>query len=154
MTKTVYILCGIEGSGKTTAAKKLATEDPGATTRIVSADDYMVNDRGEREFDPKRLSENHGKCQAAFHDAIKQGIERIIVDNTNLVASHRDIYVSHALQNGYDVVTMVFDTSIETAAARNVHGVPLHTLEMQRKKLDLEPGIYTLGFTPVGRVAA
>ena len=150
--KKVYILSGIDGAGKTTLARKLVVEGtPGAV--IVSANDYMTDATGAWEFDPKRLSETHGKCQAAFHTAIKQGTEVIIVNNTNLVASHRDVYVNHALKCGYDVTILVLDVDLDTAAARNVRGVPLHTLEAQKRRLDLLPGIYTLGFTPA-RIAA
>jgi predicted kinase len=145
--KRVYLMVGVSGSGKSTAAKKLAEEIP--DTVIVSADHHMVDATGKWSFDPTRLSVCHATCQERFHDAIKRGVSTIIVDNTNLISEHRAVYTDHALQNGYSVTLLVFDIDIETALKRNVHGVPRHTLEAQHRKLDLKPGIYQITYDPV-----
>jgi predicted kinase len=145
--KRVYLMVGISGSGKSTAAKKLTKEIPDSV--IVSADHHMVDATSKWSFDPTRLSLCHAICQERFHDAISRGVSTIIVDNTNLVSDHRAVYIDHALQNGYSVTILVFDIDIETALKRNVHGVPRHTLEAQRKKLDLKPGIYQMTYDPL-----
>ena len=49
--KTLYILRGIPGSGKTTHAKRLA----GTNGVIISADDYFMRD-GEYCFDASKFS--------------------------------------------------------------------------------------------------
>lgn len=108
----------------------------------------MVDDAGEWNFDPTKLGICHSLCQEKFHAALRSKIANILVDNTNLVNEHRVMYVEHALAAGYEVITLVFDTDIDTALSRNIHQVPRHTLENQRKKLDLKPGIYTQTFEP------
>lgn len=151
--KLLYILAGINGSGKSTAAKKITEDMAPGSFKIVSADHYMVNEAGAWQFDPTKLGTCHSKCQEDFHKAISQQVQTIIVDNTSLVHEHRWIYAEHALAAGYDVTLLVFDTDIETALKRNIHGVPRHTLENQKRKLDLAPGIYTMTFDPMSRVA-
>jgi len=146
-TKTVYILAGINGSGKSTAAAKIIKDHPKGV--VVSADKYMVDAKGKWLFDPTRLGLCHSLCQEAFHEALHENQETIVVDNTNLCHDHRWVYAQHALSKGYDVTILVFDTEIETALKRNVHGVPRHTLENQKRKLDLAPGIYNLTFDPL-----
>lgn len=141
----VIILAGISGSGKTTLSKQLcaASQTPFA---VVSADDYMTDAEGNWCFDPTRLSTVHSRCQSAFHEALDAKIPLVIVDNTNLQDAHREPYIDRALQCGYTVRLIVLDTDIDTASKRNVHGVPRHTLANQKRRLDRDPGVYTLSY--------
>ena len=143
--RTVYLMAGISGSGKTRASRELI-KGREALSEIISADDFMVDASGKWYFDPTKLSLCHSQCQENFHAALKRGKEVIIIDNPNLVRAHRDIYQDHALAAGYDVVTLVFDVDIPVALKRTVHGVPRHTLENQKRKLDLRPGIYRVTY--------
>lgn len=150
MEKRVFIMAGINGSGKSTTAARVQKEFPSAV--IVSADNYMVDESGKWQFDPAKLGLCHSLCQEAFHEALNNKIPVVIVDNTNLCHEHRWVYEKHALERGYDVTVFVHDTDVDIAVKRNIHGVPRHTLENQKRKLDLAPGVYNLSFDPA-RVA-
>jgi len=78
MNKSLIILRGLPGAGKSTLAKVLA----GKKYPIFSVDDYFTNTvSGEYQFD---FSKNHlayqlclGNCEAAM----KKGVEKIFLDN-------------------------------------------------------------------------
>ena len=117
MAKTVYILRGLPGSGKTTWAK----QQIGAV--ICSADDYFLRN-GQYKFNRNLLANAHADCKAMFRKAIFDDADVIIVDNTNTAQREYKYYVDNATANGYDVVIKVFDCDIATSIARNIHGVP------------------------------
>ena len=151
--KKVYILCGISGSGKSTAATTVTRDLPAEEYAIVSADKHMVDRSGKWQFDPTRLSLCHSICQEELYTALYAEVPIILVDNTNLVQMHRQLYIDAALKFGYEVTILVFDIETEVALKRNIHGVPRHTLETQRRKLDIAPGIYHITYEPINKVA-
>ena len=73
MNKTVYIMRGVPGSGKSTIARKLAH---GATAdevmnltpfhgTVVSADDFFLRN-GEYRYNPKEIGIAHSYCAASY----------------------------------------------------------------------------------------
>lgn len=148
IAKRVIILVGISGSGKTTCVSAL--RDSCAKSNLsfasVSADDHMIDDAGNWKFDPARLGICHSICQEEYHSALKDKIDVIAVDNTNLCYEHRQAYEKAALEAGYDVMLKVLDVPLEVALERNKHGVPRHTLINQKNKLDIRPGVYHITY--------
>jgi tRNA uridine 5-carbamoylmethylation protein Kti12 len=129
----VVILSGLPGSGKSTYARTLVDETGGRWV-VCSADlFFMVN--GEYLFDPSKIGEAHQKCWQHFYDAMSLKIENIIVDNTNLTTWEISPYVLPAEAQGYtvEIKTMVCDW--QTAAKRNIHGVPQKTIERMAETL-------------------
>ena len=118
----VIILSGIPGSGKSTF-----TTPWSITTKIVSADHFFMNDKGEYKFDARQLSKAHGKCLRNFVDYITSGdgIDRLIVDNTNTSVLEIAPYVSLANAFEVDCELITIECDPEIAAKRNIHGVPL-----------------------------
>ena len=127
MAKCV-ILSGIPGSGKSTFAKALLSG------KVCSADDYFMVD-GEYKFDVKLLADAHGACLRKFVHAISSGSD-VIVDNTNLSAEEIVPYYALAAAWGYDIKLITFKCDVETAIARNVHGVPEDGIRAMAKNLE------------------
>jgi NEDD4-binding protein 2 len=79
--KTLYILRGISGSGKSYLSKQIIKEHDGKG-EIFSTDDYFMKD-GKYVFDGKKLGIAHDWNQKRSFEAMKKGITPIIIDNTN-----------------------------------------------------------------------
>lgn len=94
--KILYIMRGIPGSGKSTAAKKLAPKE-----QIFSTDDYWGP---EYKFDMNRLGAAHTWNLDRATKAMADGVSPIVIDNTNITWKAVRPYAEHAFQNGYTVV--------------------------------------------------
>lgn len=125
--KTVFIMRGVSGSGKSTMARTLA----GSTGIIHSTDEFfMVN--GEYRFDGSKLSEYHKKNFECFVNSLRQGVGVVVCDNVNALRWHYRHYISEAQRFGYQVAFVVMPhPRPEVAAKRNVHGLPQYVIERQ-----------------------
>lgn len=94
--KTLILMRGLPGSGKSTKAKELA----GKEGLIFSTDDFfMVGDK--YVFDPKRIGEYHEKNQERTIKAMKQEKPLIVIDNTNIKLWEMRKYVEAGEAHGY-----------------------------------------------------
>jgi predicted kinase len=139
--KTLYILRGIPGSGKTTHAKRLA----GTNGAVISADDYFMRD-GEYCFDASKLGEAHAACfrravwtllrteiahvtMSVREPSILEPVSSIVIDNTNILNIEVAPYVLLAQAYGWEHKIIAVHTEkssvVAACAARNTHGVPV-----------------------------
>lgn len=99
MNKTLIIMRGLPGSGKSTRARELQGEGV-----IHATDSYLTDpNTGEYKFDPEKIKDYH---QQNLEDAIKSmeaGISPVIIDNTNVQKWEFEKYLDAAEVNGYDV---------------------------------------------------
>ena len=143
MEKTVYIMRGISGSGKSTIASVLAERNNGI---ICSTDDYFIVD-GEYKFDPSKLAENHQKNFERFKELLEKGEETIIVDNTNLKYWEAKNYIKEAKKHNYRVMVMniIPPEDPKVLAERNSHGVPLEVIEQMYERFNSESPLSWIG---------
>jgi predicted kinase len=134
--KTVIIMRGVSGSGKTTYVRE---HYPGAT--VVSADDYFTKD-GAYCFNPAALDEAHADCFRRFIYALENGAPTVVVDNTNATAAQVSPYALGARAFGYEVRIITLQVHPETAFERNVHGAPLSIIRKQATELQGLPSYY------------
>ena len=133
--KTMFIMRGIPGSGKSTHANRinLYMDVINVDSKIFSTDNYwMVG--GEYKFQPALLGEAHKDTQRQVRDHMIQidheGLETavIIIDNTNILKSHMKPYEDMAKEYGWHVnyitVGKFDDEFVDMCAERNTHGVP------------------------------
>ena len=78
MQRKVSFIRGLPGSGKTTLAKYFSKQ---LRCPIFEFDDYMVNKKGDFEYDPKRIDEVNEKCSEIIIEALVNREEKIIVVN-------------------------------------------------------------------------
>lgn len=125
--KTLYVLQGVPGSGKSTVARAMAH---GLTNCVIcSTDDFFYQD-GEYRFDPARLAENHAKNLSRAVSCMQNGFT-VILDNTNIKRWHVQPYVEAARENGYSVVYIRVNGQFA-----NIHGVPDHTVCRMRDEME------------------
>lgn len=133
MSKVMYIMRGLPGSGKTTLARALASNVLGRYKVIVSADDYFVTPDGEYHFDPAKLGAAHGQCQQRAKGACMDGVV-VVVDNTNTTRWEMEPYLVLARQYGYNVQVVTVETTLssEDLAARSTHGITAERIQQMR----------------------
>ena len=150
--KRVTIMIGCPGSGKSTWIKN--NESPDAV--VVSADHWFIQANGEYVFDPNQLGAAHADCMRRFREALANpDVEAIVVDNTNTSRKAVKPYLDAATAAGAITIGMILQVDPAVAAARNVHGVPLETIERMAKEVarfTSSEEFKSLGFDFVGKV--
>lgn len=125
--KTLIIMRGLPGSGKSSLAEQL-----GKNGLVLSTDDLFMED-GNYNFDPTKLKDYHLKTISNAEQALASGISPIVIDNTNTRLYEMKPYVNLAQQYGYNVqfekpqTPWAWDT--EELAKRNSHEVPLERIQ-------------------------
>lgn len=138
--KTVILMVGCSGSGKSTKAQEYASEHPG--TAVVSADNYFMRD-GNYEFVASLLHKAHAFCFEEFMKALaSDSVQTVIVDNTNTRHRERETYIKAAKSLGHSTYLWVLDVDEKVAAERNIHAVPLETINRQAHRIDTPIGFY------------
>jgi predicted kinase len=130
--KTLYIVRGVPGSGKSTFAKTL-----GGTH--FETDNYFMID-GEYKFDFTKIKEAHNWCQSEVSNAMllnyTTGInEKIVVSNTFTQEWEMEPYFEMAKEWGYTVFTVVVENR---HGGENQHGVPEDKLEIMRNRFEIK----------------
>lgn len=121
--KTVIILRGVSGAGKSTYIKENF-----ADATVVSADKYFMKE-GKYCWDASKHDAAHGQCRAMFKQALVKAKPLVVVDNTNTKLSEFKSYLSVAEDFGYTVQVVRLDVPVDTLYGRNVHGVPDATVK-------------------------
>lgn len=110
------ILCqGIQGSGKSTFARKWASEDPEHRVRLNYDD--LRNMLGVY-WVPSREGMLKDIEQAFLSKAIQKNYD-IIIDNMNLNPKTIAYYEEWALKNNYEIQKILFDTPVEECIRRD-----------------------------------
>lgn len=123
---TAIIMRGIPGSGKSTFARKLAE---GRHAVICSTDDFFVKD-GIYRREITMLAEYHAQNLQKFIQALAERVPLVICDNCNVRYLHYRDYIRSAEHYDYPVTIITMPhPDPETAAAKNIHGVPLEHIE-------------------------
>ncbi len=112
LVRQVIILRGPSGSGKTTLAHQISddAQENGLSTAIHSTDDYFLDSSGNYIFVPEKLQIYHAKNRNAFQQSLKDGVNIVVVDNTNILKVHYSQYWTVAKQYGYEVIEKTPDT--------------------------------------------
>lgn len=102
--RTLVVMRGVPGSGKSYAARKLADAD-WDNSIICSTDSYFVNyGHGTYKFDPSKLGKFHSNNLRDAIQCMASGFLNVIIDNTNITRKDFAPYVEAAAQYGYEVV--------------------------------------------------
>ena len=127
--KTLYIVRGLPGSGKSSLAKKV-------TELVYSADDFFTNKKGEYNFNAKLLGKAHEWCWGKVRDAMFIGANAVAVANTFTQAWEAEKYYQIAEEYGYSVFVIECQNDFG-----NVHDVPKESIDAMKERWekDLTP---------------
>jgi predicted kinase len=138
MSKVLYIVRGLPGSGKSTFAEKLV----GSDFLVCEADKYFIDkETGEYNFDGSKLKDAHKYCQDLVETYMKDSLindqfyREIAVSNTFTQEWEMKPYFELAEKYGYMVFTVVVENRHN---GKNVHGVPEDKLEIMKNRFELK----------------
>jgi predicted kinase len=127
--KTLILLRGLPGSGKTTLSKSLAGEH-------IEADMYFVDkETGAYNFDGSKLKNAHNWCKDVVEHWMKDDIQRIIVSNTFTQEWEMEAYYLLAETYGYIVHSVIVENR---HGGVNEHGVPDEKLKQMKDRFEIK----------------
>lgn len=136
--KNLYIVRGLPGSGKSTFAKKLVTDD----FLVCEADKYFIDkETGEYNFDFTKIKEAHKFCQETVETYMKDSLVNdqfyrdIVVSNTFTQEWEMKPYFELAKQYGYQVTSLIVENR---HGGINQHGVPEDKIEIMKNRFEIK----------------
>jgi predicted kinase len=132
MEKTLYIVRGIPGSGKSTFAKSLGSVH-------FEADMFFMKD-GEYKYDMFKIKEAHKWCQDSVNTAMilntTAGINQtIVVSNTFTQEWEMKPYFDIAEVYGYKVFSIIVENR---HGGVNEHNVPEEVLSLMKNRFEIK----------------
>lgn len=133
--KTLYIVRGVPGSGKSTFAKSIAKP-----WQIFEADKFFMKN-GEYKFDYTKIKDAHNDCKRKVHKAIHPSLFRrlfyntVVVSNTFTQEWEMRFYEIIARKYGYRVFHVVVENRHNGV---NEHGVPEDKVEIMKSRFQIK----------------
>jgi len=130
--KTLFILRGIPGAGKTTLAKSIGAVH-------FEADMYFMVGK-EYKFDVTKLKQAHAWCQDQVRISMKNsdnkiGDLKIAVSNTFTQEWEMEPYVEMAKEYGFKVFTLIVENR---HGGVNQHEVPEDKIELMKNRFEVK----------------
>ena len=127
--KTLYIVRGIPGSGKSTFAQSLDCP-------VFEADQYFIDsETGEYKFDGSKIKLAHNWCKLRVEQSMEDDSQKIAVSNTFTQEWEMDAYYELAKQYGYRVFSLIVENR---HGGVNEHGVPEDKLEQMKTRFEVK----------------
>ena len=128
---TAVIPRGIPGSGKSTLTNllmELASKNNFSFS--VHSTDALLYVNGVYTFVPEKMGYMHNLNYQNFQKSVDDGVNLIVVDNTNIMPKDFMRYVDYAKGKGYRIAEARFHPdSLEEHTKRNVHSVPAEAVQ-------------------------
>lgn len=137
LPKTLYLVRGLPGAGKSTFVKHLMTSLSGLafSSRHFEADQYFYDTEGNYNFDVEKLGAAHFQCQRKTYEAMEELINCIFVSNTFTTEKEMKPYIKMAEELGYQIVSLVVENR---HGNKSVHNVPEETMTKMRDRFSLK----------------
>lgn len=126
MEKTLYIVRGIPGSGKSTFAKSIGGVH-------IESDMYFVKN-GEYKFDITEIKKAHEWCRESVEYELAKFTPKVVVSNTFTQEWEMEPYFDLADKYGYRVFSVIVENR---HGSRNIHNVPEETLSKMKNRFEI-----------------
>ena len=131
--KSLYLLRGLPGAGKSTLAKKLGDAH-------FEADMYFTNENGQYIFNGADIKKAHEWCQNEVQLAMilnhTSGLnESIVVSNTFTQEWEMEPYYKLAETYGYRVFSLIVENR---HGGENLHNVPEEKIKAMRERFEVK----------------
>ena len=134
-SKTLILMRGLPGSGKTYKAQQLC----GDHGTVLSTDDYFKR-HGTYKFEYHLLQRAHFWNQSRAQQAVDGGTSPIIIDNTNMQLWEMKPYIKMASKNNYAIQVEEPDTywawDTNRLASINTRGITKDKLEKMKDRYE------------------
>ena len=137
MRKTLYIIRGLPGSGKSSIARELVNEiwnsEIGSFVKdFYSADDYFTDYHGNYDFRPEELPQAHVQCQQNVERAMQRDmVTKVAVANTFTQAWEAEPYFKLAAEHGFSPFVIECQSQYG-----NIHDVPQESINAMADRWD------------------
>lgn len=130
--KTLILLRGLPGAGKSTMAKMLVGNKE---YRHKEADMYFIDREGNYKFDASKIKDAHKWCQEEVEWLM--GIEQspVVVSNTFAQEWEMEPYYQMAKKYGYVVHSVIVENRHN---GENTHGVPADKLTQMEDRFEIK----------------
>ena len=129
MEKTLYIVRGIPGSGKSTFAKTLGGQH-------YEADMYFIDPTtGEYKFDGTKIKNAHAWCLDRAKTDMAVAREKIVVSNTFTQEWEMEPYFELAKEYEYKVFSVIIENRHGNT---NEHNVPEDKIEQMKNRFSIK----------------
>ena len=136
VSRVMFVMRGLPGSGKSTIVKRLSQVYPGAV--VCSADNYFISEEGVYEHDRSKLKDAHEYSTRNAREACEAGKNVVIVDNTNVTKWECVPYFKTASETDYAVLLVEPQTPWKFDGAelfvKNSHNVDRSVIEQRLNK--------------------
>lgn len=131
--KTVFIIRGLPGSGKSALAESLVSSIKqkygSIRIRIVSENFYFEHPDGTFKFEKMNIGRARSACLSSFVDGLRDGFQKIIVDNIHSEIWEYMNFAKLARAYDYQVIILEINCPDQKCAlafhARNTHAIPV-----------------------------
>ena len=127
MTKTLFIVRGLPGSGKSTLGYLLAGDNS------FAADDYFYDRDKNYNYDATKINTAHDYCFNKVKEAMENGVDKIATCNTFTRKWEYDNYFALADKYGYTVHEI-----ISKGEFNSIHNVPYNVVENMKERFEYE----------------
>ena len=126
--KSLILLRGLPGSGKTTLAKVLSEGDK---YPVFSVDEYFTSETGEYRFEFEKNHLAYRQCEDRTRAAMLHGDEKIFLDNVFSLEWEMEPYFKMASEFNYRVFVMTLENR---HGSSNIHGLSDEQLQKMAAK--------------------
>lgn len=129
--KTLILLRGVPGAGKSTLAKLLVDSE----FCHKEADMFFVDRLGKYKFEPSKIKEAHEWCKEKAEFLLRFNHSPVVISNTFTQEWEMDAYYELAEKHGYQVFSLIVENR---HGGVNAHGCPDDKIEQMKERFEIK----------------